>query len=175
MQKASKRFLFAILALLIATTCGAQSAHEATKKPRPAKSIVYTNKQYGFKFTLPKSWKGYRIIVSGWCATVWEPTSSEEPALRSTRIERGPKIAIRNPHWSEANPYQDIPIMVFTLSQWDLIEKGELVVSTAPFGPGELGRNSRYVFALPPRYNVAEAIGIPEVQDIMSNDPLHAF
>jgi hypothetical protein len=65
--------------------------------------------------------------------------------------------------------------MIFTYPQWDLIDKGDLAVSAAPFGPGEIGRNSRYVFALPPRYNFADAIGVDEVIAIMRSNPLYAY
>jgi hypothetical protein len=175
MQKMYKLFLLAIVLFLTATTCQSQSAQDGRSKSRPAKSIVYTNKQYRFKFYLPKSWKGYSIIVSEWCGGVWEPTSDEAGGTQATRTERGPEITIRHPLWTEANPRQDIPIMVLTLAQGELADKGILIVSAAPFGPGEIGRNSRYVFALPPRFNYADVIGVEEVNNIIFNDPLHGF
>jgi hypothetical protein len=170
----TKLVAFAIAVFFILTTSSGQSAQSGSNT-RPKKSIVYTNQQYGFKFYLPKSWKGYSIIVTNWEGGVWEPQPDGTGINNDQRSETGPKILIRNPRWTEDNPYQDIPIMVFTLSQWDLIDKDRLVVSAAPFGPGELGRNCRYVFALPPRYNYADAIGVAEVSDIMRGQPLLAF
>jgi hypothetical protein len=38
----------------------------------------------------------------------------------------------------------------------------------------EFGRNSRYVFALPARYNFAFPKGYEEVEDILNGNPLHA-
>jgi len=87
----------------------------------------------------------------------------------------GPVVTIRNPHWTEQQPWQDIPIMVFTIEQWKLVEDGALIVSAAPIGPGEIGRNCRYVFALPPRYNYADVEGIEEVNVLMRTQPLHAY
>lgn len=65
--------------------------------------------------------------------------------------------------------------MIFTPEQWNLIEKEKLSVSAAPIGPSELGRNSKYVFALPARYNFAFPTGFEEVQKIIESKPLKAF
>jgi hypothetical protein len=65
--------------------------------------------------------------------------------------------------------------MVFTKAQWQLIEEHRLIVSAAGIGPGEIGRNKKYVFALPPRYNYALIDGWEEVYEIIQNHPLHAF
>jgi hypothetical protein len=61
--------------------------------------------------------------------------------------------------------------MIFTLAQWSQ----DLIVSAAPVPPSELGRNTRYVFALPPRYNFAFPDGFQEVEAIVEGKPLHAF
>ncbi len=128
----------------------------ATKSSSQTKGgLVYTNKTYGFRFALPDSWKGYSIVVKSW--------------------SKGPLILIRHPLWTEANPRQDIPIMVLTVAQWELVQEGKLSVSAAPIGPDELARNSKYVFALPPRYNFAFLPGYEEVGEILKRDPLQAF
>jgi hypothetical protein len=88
---------------------------------------------------------------------------------------KGPEIFIRNPLWTQDNPYQDIPIMVFTYDQWNLIEQEKLAVSAAPIGPSELGRNAKYIFALPARYNFAFPAGFEEVEKIIESKPLSAF
>lgn len=143
-----------------------QSAIEnlIVKNPKqPEKSIVYTNTEYGFNFTLPASWKGYSIVTGKWEGV---PIGGETP------VETGPMISIRNPLWTEANPRQDIPIMVFTLKQWNALQAEEFHIGAAPIGPSELGRNSEYVFALPARYNFAFLTGYQEVEDILKGNPL---
>jgi hypothetical protein len=89
--------------------------------------------------------------------------------------EKGPQLIIRNPHWNTVNNWQPIPIMVFTLSQWNALQLGKFLVSAAPIPPAELGRNSNYVLALPPRYNYAFTTGWQEVEKILESKPLHAF
>ena len=136
-----------------------QSSRSTAKKPATTRTIAYTNKKYGFRFDLPESWKGYSIVMGTWGgAAALGPDSSKWPK------EEGPEITIRHPLWTKANPRQDIPIMVLTHRQWALNERQELIVSAAPFGPGEIGRNSRYVFALPPRYDYAFPTGYEEVE-----------
>jgi hypothetical protein len=55
-----------------------------------------------------------------------------------------------------------------------MIKHGTHNVSAAPFPPTELGRNKRYVFALPPRYDYAFLDGYLEVEEIMRGKPLKA-
>lgn len=128
-----------------------------------AGSIVYKNAQYGFEFTLPASWKGYKIVTDKWEGL---------PAGGETPVETGPIIIIRNPLWTEEIPYQDIPIMILTTAQWDSLQKGDFHIGAAPIGPSELGRNSEYVFALPARYNYSFPAGYEEVENILSRKPL---
>ena len=125
-------------------------------------TVVYTNSAYGFSFTLPASWERYTIVTSTW--TGYPPP-----------VTHGPMISIRSPLWTAAVPTQDIPIMVFTLAEWSAVSSGTMSVSAAPIPPSELGRNSRYVFALPARYNYAYPAGFEEVQSILDGNPLHAF
>jgi hypothetical protein len=75
----------------------------------------------------------------------------------------------------EAESRQDIPIMAFTPAQWQLIEKEDMAVSAAPMGPSELGRNAKYVLALPARYNFACLPGWEEVDEILQHKALQAF
>jgi hypothetical protein len=127
------------------------------------KYIVYTNEEYGFEFTLPASWKGYTIITDKWEGL---PIGGETP------VKTGPMISIRHPKWITENPRQDIPIMIFTISQWSALQKGDFHIEAAPVGPTELGRNSEYVFALPARYNFAFPTGYEEVEKILEGKPL---
>jgi hypothetical protein len=89
--------------------------------------------------------------------------------------EKGPLILIGHPLSTKDNPRQHIPIMIFTKAQWQLVEEDKLIVSAAPVGPSELGRNSKYVFALPPRFDYADIDGRQEVGEILQHHPLHAF
>lgn len=130
---------------------------------KPESPVVYTNKQYGFEFTLPSDWKGYTIVIDKWDGM---------PTGDSTRKESGPLINIRNPLWTKENPYQDIPIMVFTIDQWNALQDDEFHIGAAPIGPNELGRNSKYVFAIPARYNFAFPSGYQDVEKILEGTPL---
>ena len=65
--------------------------------------------------------------------------------------------------------------MVFTLAQWDSLQQDKFHIGAAPIGPSELGRNTRYVFALPARYNFAFPTGYEEVEKILEDNPLKAF
>ena len=128
--------------------------------------LVYDNKDYGFYFTLPKSWIGYSVIEGK-----WEGLSLTE----SKENQSGPIIYIRHPEWTEKTPRQDIPIMIFTKDQWESLNNGEFSVGAAPVGPSILGENTSYVFALPARYNYEFLTGFEEVEEILENDSLQAY
>lgn len=125
--------------------------------------VTYQNGEYGFVFALPESWEGYTIVTETWEGL---------PAGGSGPTVTGPLIRIRHPGWRAENPRQDIPIMVFTLTQWEAQEAGEFHIGAAPIGPKELGRNGEYVFALPARYNYAFPEGFEEVEEILAGNPL---
>lgn len=131
-----------------------------------ASSILYINNQFGFTFTLPQSWQNYSVIT-----TRWEGIAIEGE-LSGQVIQTGPIIRLRSPQWTVAIPRQDIPIMVFTVNQWNGIQKEEFSVGAAPIPPSELGRNSRYVLALPARYNYAFPVGFEEVETILNGKPM---
>jgi hypothetical protein len=145
--------------------------NSATASPRSKiphqKFVVYKNRKYGFKLDLPKTWKGYTVLVS-----TWEGGVPEDELGNFVMAESGPLISIRDPLWSEQDPRQDIPIMVFTHAQWALIEDDRLIISAAPIGPSEIARNSNYVFATPPRYNYALATGWQEVAQLIQQHPI---
>lgn len=128
-------------------------------------SIVYRNTQYNFSFSLPVSWKGYSIVTDKW----------EGLAIGDGEtVESGPMISIRHPQWTPENRQQDIPIMIFTLEQWNSLQQGKFHIGAAPVGPKELDRNARYVFVLPARYNFAFPPGYEEVEEILESNPLQA-
>jgi len=133
-----------------------------------ASPTTYQNKQYGFSFQLPESWTGYTVISDQWKGYAIDG-SREEP------VETGALINLRHPQWTMEDPRQDIPIMVFTLSQWNALQQEKFSVGAAPVGPKELGRNSQYVFALPARYNFAFPTGYEEVEEILANDSLKTW
>lgn len=140
--------------------------HTTLGSYRKATSIVYENKEYGFNFILPGSWQGYKILTDK-----WEGDSYKEQENGKITV-RGPVIYIRHPKWSEKDKRQDIPIMVFTISEWNSLQNGEFHIGAAPIGPKELGRNSVYVFALPARYNFKLYEGYEEVEYIINSNSL---
>ena len=129
-------------------------------------SIVYTNQNLGFNFFMPDSWKGYSVVSSTWEGNSLKPTSTKQ---------MGPKFLIRNPNWTPALPYEDIPVLVFTINQWNSYTAGNFSVSAAPFAASELGRNNVYVFALPPRWDFDYSKGYQEAQSIVKSNPLKTF
>jgi hypothetical protein len=140
---------------------GLQTKQEAAGPSIDA--VVYTNTKYGFRFSLPNGWKGYSIITEQ-----WEATDAQKGV-----VERGGIVCIRHPDWTKENPRQDIPIMVFTLTQWDSAEKSNLYVSESAMSFHELGRNRKYAFAVSNRYNEVDVPGREEVDKILQHEPLH--
>lgn len=128
--------------------------------------IVYKNRQYGFLFYLPEDWRGYTIVEGQWQGLLTDGPQGGDPAFT------GPVVTIRDPRWTQEQPRQDIPIMVFTPGEWSMVQNEKLSVSAAPIPPTELGRNDRYVFALPARYNFAFLPGWEEVEKILEGKPL---
>ncbi len=134
------------------------------------KSLEYRNSKYGFAFALPDSWKGYTIV-----ADEWDGYSISTDITQQTTTQTGPLIFIRHPAWTEDVQRQDIPIMVFTLDQWSKLEKDEFHIGAAPIGPNEIGRNSKYVFAIPARYNFSYLVGFEEVEQIIQSKKFSTF
>lgn len=156
------------------STASASASSSATLSLVPSASpaasqtgLAYQNAEFGFSFSLPSSWKGYTVVTSK-----WEGTSQDKKGNSST-TQTGPEISIRHPEWTEQNPRQDIPIMIFTLAQWSDLQADKFHIGAAPVNPTELGRNSQYVFALPARYNFAFPTGYEEVENILKTNPLH--
>jgi hypothetical protein len=131
------------------------------------KSLKYVNKEYGFTFSLPATWKGYSTVKN-----TWSGTDSSDGQVS----EGGPEITIVNPRSTSEKPYQDIVIMVFSHAQWDSLQQAKFSIGAAAVGPGEIGRNRRYVFALPPRLiDTDNMYGWREVWKLLQSNPLHAF
>lgn len=180
------------LATLLVTGCGTMTSPATTTSPvassrltnqttssvpsdtepktsNTSDALSYCNFEFGFEFFLPDTWQNYTIVQDQWRGYALEGPHSGEVT------EQGPLLLIRHPLWSETKPYQDIPVMVFTLDQWDQIDQETLSVSAAPIPPQEFGRNDAYVFALPARYNFAYLEGTKEVEKILAEKPLQPF
>lgn len=142
-----------------------QQQHSDQNNSAVTTETIYKNDQYGFEFSLPDSWKDYTVTDDK-----WEGVSENE--TQQQIMESGPLISIRHPQWRSERPRQDIPIMVFTLSQWDSLQNDKFHIGAAPVGPSEIDRNSNYVFALPARYNYSYLEGYEEVEKILDNKPL---
>jgi hypothetical protein len=150
--------------LLLMGSATAQQAPlpaQAQGKNDSAKQVVYRDTKYGFSFVLPRSWKGYKVLWETWEGTFFD----------SSRTMQGPMIIFRNSRWRTDKPTEDIPVMIYTITQWD----ASPIVSSAPVGPGELGRNRKYVFALPARWAYDGLDGWEEAFAITGHHPLHAF
>ncbi len=140
-----------------------------TTTANPSTKVEYKNTDYGFTFDLPDTWKGYTIIEDEW------EGNSLVVSTQGIVTEHGPLISIRHPDWEYKSPRQDIPVMVFTLKQWNDLQTEKFHIGAAPINPSELGRNTKYVFALPARYNFAYQTGYEEVEQILQGKPLHTF
>ena len=135
--------------------------------PTPSRiTLEYLSSEYGFSFKLPDTWEGFSTIN-----TTWEGITNHE-TKGSVVVEEGPMITIQHPNSTPEKPRQGIPIMVFTLQQWESTHEGEWHIGAAPVGPIELARSDHYVFALPARYNYAFLEGWEEVEEIIRNNPI---
>jgi hypothetical protein len=162
--------LVIIAALLLAGGVYVYLQKNQTNQPvtQGTNSISYTNSQYRFSFSLPTTWKGYSVVTDTWSGDTNGPNGD-------VVVAAGPIISIRNPLWTARSPRQDIPIMIFTIAQWNSLQQDTFHIGAAPIGPSELGRNTTYVFALPARYNYAFPTGYEEVEQILKGNPLHTF
>lgn len=132
--------------------------------------INYKNVEYGFVMNLPESWDDFTTIEDEWVGD-----SLDTSGQKQVQSEKGTLISIRHPDWDYKSPRQDIPIMVFTLRQWSDMQADKFHIGAAPINPGEIGRNKKYVFAIPARYNFAYLIGFEEVDQIIRGDNFFTF
>ena len=173
----SKKYIPNVLSLLLLclsllygcgqiTELSSSDAPTFSSTPQLEALVEYRNSDLGFSFSLPSSWEGFSVRKSE-----WEGLKSSD--LGDKVVERGLLISIVHPKSTAQQPRQDIPIMVFTLDQWNSLQNGNFNVGPAPFGPTELGRTAKYVFALPARYNYSFPTGYREVELILEGNPLH--
>lgn len=151
------------------TQTDGKQTNATTSSSQENGTIIYKNTEYGFNFSLPVSWTNYKIIVDKWEGLAVGGDSGEKV------VQTGPEILIRHPEWTAQKVRQDIPILVFTIKQWNSLQKDQFHIGAAPVGPSELGRNNKYVFALPARYNFAFPEGFEEVENILKGNPLQPF
>ena len=155
----------------VSSTSSSSAATPSTSEG--AAAAESRNTDYGFTFSLPESWKGYSIVTEQWERF---PLDTGSGADSSGAAVDGLWILIRHrAEWTSSTPRQDIPVMVFTLAQWALVQQEKLSVGAAPIPPTELGRNATYAFALPARYNYAFPTGYEEVERILEGRPLQGF
>jgi hypothetical protein len=94
---------------------GDNTAQASSDNTQVNTNIAYSNTEYGFDFTLPASWEGYSVLTEDWQGKAISGDHTGEV------VESGKEIILRHPSWTKADPYQDIPIMVFSLDQWDQV------------------------------------------------------
>lgn len=91
--------------LLVSATCVANPSTHANvrshypsenpmRNPRKMKFVVYTNKKYRFRFSLPGSWRGYSIFLSKWQGG---DGRTYQPGVTMPPPEKGPLLVIRHP------------------------------------------------------------------------------
>ena len=132
-----------------------------TFDPLNATYVEYRNDQYGFSIPLAETWKGFSVLKKTWEG--W-PINGMENAATSTH---GHLLVIRHPNWTVSEPREDMPVMVFTPGEWDLVMQEKLSLGAAPIHPSKLGENSKYIFALPARYNYDYKTGWEEVDQLV--------
>jgi hypothetical protein len=149
--------LFAFM-LIIATGCGALQNQVSFEYP-----------EVGFTLQLPDSWRGFRVESASWEGLANPPDSDTGDGV----VESGPMVTIHHPNSTAENPRQEIPLLVMTIPQWEAMQAGEWHIGAAPVLPMELGCNSRYVFAVPARYNYAFHEGWEEVEEILTDENIN--
>ena len=154
-----------ILGLAVLLASGCTSVNVASQPP--GMPLRYHDGRYGFTFFLPASWRGYS-------ASVQQLKDERYSTAEDKQITCGytPMITLRHSQWRTDAPYQDIPILVFTLAQWDALHRGELWPSLFAGGAmDELWHDHEFVFAMSSRYNGADDVrGWKEVAEIVERN-----
>ncbi len=167
--------LLAIIGLAVYFNFSKKSDTQTNNPPATTTSnivvngVQYKNTEYGFTFALPDSWKDYTVIEDE-----WDGDSLDAQGQVHTNTVTGPLVSIRHPDWDYKSPRQDIPVMVFTLAQWNDMQADKFHIGAAPINPSEIGRNSKYVFAIPARYNFSYLTGYEEVDQIIRGNNFKA-
>jgi len=129
--------------------------------PIAPETAVYRNEHYGLSVNLPKDWTGFTVTEE---ADVY----AQPPGIL---------LVFTHPKSTAQKPYERLPILIYPISEWPCISEpdGSCYRGAAPFPPGELTRNSSYVFALPPRYNYDFSEGFQALDDAIRAGAVTAF
>jgi hypothetical protein len=114
--------------------------------------VIYHNAEYGFTFFLPSSWRGYSVMIQQWDGERYL-AAVDRPEV----TDHGPVIVLRHPQWKASDPYQDIPIRVFTRSQWEGGGQGPPAIDAGGVD-SEIVHNAKYVIAIHSRFNWDESV-----------------
>jgi len=125
----------------------------------------YRNDLFGFIMRLPEDWRGHQVVTRQW---------EGENRIGGKNIS-GPELLLRHPEWTQQEPWEDVVVMVFTHAEWLAVQAGDYAVNAAPATPAMLGRNRRYVFALPARHNHTYAMGWEEIARVLAGDAFRGF
>jgi hypothetical protein len=139
----------------------------STNKEISAKlPIRYYNAEYGFVFYLPTDWQGHSVLTEQWQAGKYTDFTNQIAI-----VDHGPTLILRHPKWKASEPYQDIPIDVFTRNQWDKQRTNGFILRICGF-EDEIEHNSHYVFAIYTRFNAEDnsVKAWKEVYDIVAHN-----
>jgi len=152
-------FQTSVLLALLTTGCASAQTHPS------GLPLSYRNKEYAVAFFLPASWQNFLVLSNHWEGISHLP-GKDVPAITTG----GPIIILRHPKWTPKKPYQDIPIMIFTRSQWEANKQGGFTIGGGGFDM-ELWHNQKHVFGISSRYNAADDVmGWKEVGDILEQN-----
>jgi hypothetical protein len=150
-------FLLLLLTGLLIAGCSTVSSSSSFP-------LQYKNADYGFAISLPTSWQGFAVLQETWQGHHY----AGEPQ-GDIVVERGPTLIFRHPQWVANDPYQDIPIYVFTINQWDAMQRDGFSIHAGGL-EDEIYRNTRFVFVTHNRDFWTD--GMPknkEAMDIIAN------
>jgi len=167
-----KFFYTSIIAGLIASGCTWGDSEQSLRRFNPPEEtapdrshepqLLYHNAQFDFTFSLPTSWQGYSVLSQPWTGQAFLPDTD-----KAVEAEHGPTIILRNPQWKAGDPWQDIPILVFTRKQWKAHHQGQFSIYEGGM-VFEISHSSKYVFAIWSRFNGDESIkGFREAEGIV--------
>jgi hypothetical protein len=158
-----KRLLYAsTIAGLLASGCSSFVPEQNVPDHPSEGQVLYHNTQYNFTFYLPASWQGYSVLVQQWNGQPFLPATD-----KAVEMERGPIIVLRHPQWKTDDPWQDIPILVFTRRQWKADRLGRFSID-ADGSEYEIAHNAKYVFAIWSLFNWDESVkGAREAEGIV--------
>jgi hypothetical protein len=117
------------------------------------------------------------VTIDATLTTPWTETGSDDkwkacPMGAANRSRRVRCSLSGTPSGPPRTRGRISPSWYLRLTSGTPLQREEFHIGAAPIGPKELGRNSRYVFALPARYNFSFPTGFEEVEKILEGSPL---